>query len=70
MHNGVSPMVLLFIEKLEEYFGSVRVNAIKLPMRFVGVELPTELTSHYSSILSPSTIASGLKVYARVHIIP
>jgi hypothetical protein len=61
-------MVLLFIEKLEEYFGSVRVNAVKLPMRFVGVELPTELTSHYSSILSPSTIASGLKVYARVHI--
>jgi len=68
VHNGVSPMVLLFIEKLEEYFGSVRVNAIKLPMRFVGVELPTELTSHYSSILSPSTIASGLKVYARVHV--
>ncbi|PLC68425.1 hypothetical protein B7L70_03405 [Vulcanisaeta sp. EB80] len=61
-------MVLLFIEKLEEYFGSVRVNAIKLPMRFVGVELPTELTSHYSSILSPSTIVSGLKVYARVHV--
>ncbi|WP_143701520.1 hypothetical protein [Vulcanisaeta sp. EB80] len=37
-------------------------------MRFVGVELPTELTSHYSSILSPSTIVSGLKVYARVHV--
>ena len=50
-------MVLLFVEKLEKYFGTN-----------MGVKLPTELISHYSSILSPSTIASGLKVYARVHV--
>jgi len=49
--------------KLEEYFGSVRVNAVKLPMRFVGVKLPTELTSHYSSL----AIVGGEK-YAKVHV--
>jgi hypothetical protein len=54
---GMSLMVLLFVEKLEKYFGTN-----------MGVKLPTELISHYSSILSPSTIASGLKVYARVHV--
>ena len=63
MRNGVSPMVLLFIEKLEKYFGSVRVNAVKLPMWFVGVKLPTELTSHYSSL----AIVGGEK-YAKVHV--
>jgi hypothetical protein len=56
-------MVLLFIEKLEKYFGSVRVNAVKLPMWFVGVKLPTELTSHYSSL----AIVGGEK-YAKVHV--
>jgi hypothetical protein len=48
-------VVLLFVEKLEWHF------------HVVGVKLPTELTSHYSYILSPLTIAGGEK-YAKVHV--
>jgi len=52
-------MVLLFIGKLERNIG----------VEVIGVELPKELTEHYSSIFNPFTFAtSGLNVYARAHI--
>jgi hypothetical protein len=52
-------MVLLFIGKLEKYF----------VVEVIGVELPKELTEHYSSIFNPFTsTTSGLNVYARTHI--
>jgi hypothetical protein len=53
-------MVLLFVGKLERRLG----------VEVIGVELPKELTEHYSSIFSPFTFSSGsnLHVYVRAHI--
>ncbi len=50
-------MVLLFVGKLEKHLG----------VEIIGVELPNELTEHYSSIFSPFKFGS-LRVYVRAHI--